>query len=190
MKRTLAIITLVLAAATVALGDRYTGARESIVTVEGTSTLHAWTMETSSIGGEIEAPNPSNWNAPAKAAVTIPVTSLKSKHAKMDKLMADALKAKTQPRIRYELVEAKPESATETSFVLATRGKLTIAGVTRDVTMDVAGTAGPEGRYTLTGTTPIRMTDFGIRPPTAMLNTIRTGDDVKVTFRWTVARAR
>ena len=190
MKRTLAIVTLVLAAATAALADRYTGSKESVVTVEGTSTLHAWTMESSSIDGEIDAPKPTNWNASAKAVLTIPVTSLKSQHAKMDKLMAQALQAKVHPRIRYELIDATPKSATETKFVLATRGKLTIAGVTRDVVMDVEGAAGTEGRYTLTGKLPIRMTDFGIKPPTAMLNTIKTGDDVQVTFRWNVIRTR
>jgi Cu/Ag efflux protein CusF len=32
------------------------------------------------------------------------------------------------------------------------------------------------------------MTTFGIQPPTAMMNTIKTGDDVKVTFRWVVEK--
>lgn len=190
MKRTLTILTLILAAATVAFGDRYTGAADSVVKVEGTSTLHAWTMQTSIIKGEISAPNPSNWNAPAKAIVTIPVVSLKSEHTKMDKLMAEALKAKTYPEIRYEMVEASPAVADDAKFVLKTRGKLTIAGVTREVAMDVHGTRAADGRYTLTGQTPIRMTNFGIKPPTAMLNTIKTGDDVKVTFRWTVSRSQ
>ena len=75
------------------------------------------------------------------------------------------------------------------AFTLKTIGRLTIAGVTRDVTMDVAATRNADGRYTLTGQAPIRMTDFGIKPPKAMMNTIRTGDDVKVTFRWVVATA-
>ena len=144
-------------------------------------------MESSAVEGEITAPHPSNWNAPAKVVVTIPVTTLKSQHGKMDKLMAEALKAKAHPRIRYELLEATPKTATDTKFVLATRGNLTIAGVTREIAMDVDGTRAADGRYTLTGAAPIRMTNFGIKPPTAMLNTIKTGDDVKVTFRWTVA---
>ena len=190
MKGMLTIVVLILAAATVASGDRYTGASDSLIQVDGTSTLHAWTMRTSSIQGEISAPNPSNWNAPARAAVTVPVASLKSEHEKMDKLMAEALKAKAHPEIRYEMLEATPESANDAKFVLKTRGRLTIAGVTREVAMDVQGTRIGDGRYTLTGHTPIRMTHYGVKPPTAMLNTIRTGDDVKVTFRWTVGRAQ
>jgi hypothetical protein len=30
------------------------------------------------------------------------------------------------------------------------------------------------------------MSDYGIKPPTAMMGTIKTGNDVKVTFRWAV----
>lgn len=191
MKRYAVIAVLVLAAATVALAERYAPAGGSVVKVEGTSTLHEWTMQGAMIQGEISAPTPDNWNAPAKATVSIPVTSIKSEHGKMDKLMAEALKAKAHPEIRFELIEATPHSsANGSSFVLRTRGKLTIAGVTKDITMDVQGTKGADGKYTLTGQAPIKMTAFGIKPPTAMLNTIRTGDDVKVSFRWVVEPAR
>jgi polyisoprenoid-binding protein YceI len=187
MRKTLAIMAIALAAIA-ASADRYTPANGSSVKVEGTSTLHAWTMEGSTISGEISAPTPDDWNAPAKAVVKIPVTSIKSEHGKMDKIMADALKARTHPEIRFELTEATPASTSDKTFTLKTKGKLTIAGVTKDVTLDVHGTKGADGRYTLTGTTPLKMTAFGIKPPTAMLNTVKTGDDVKVTFRWVVAK--
>ena len=55
--------------------------------------------------------------------------------------------------------------------------------------MDVQGVRGNDGRYILTGQTPVKMTAFGIKPPVAMLGTIKTGDDVKVTFRWVVEKA-
>jgi polyisoprenoid-binding protein YceI len=189
MKRYLVIATLLLAAASIATADRFLGTQGSVVQVEGTSTLHAWKMESANIAGQITAPTPDNWNAPAKAVVTIPVASIKSEHAKMDKLMADALKAKQNPEIRFEMTSATPAQASANAFVLKTQGKLTIAGVTRDVAFDVQGSKNADGRYTLVGQTPIRMTAFGIKPPTAMMGTIKTGDDVKVTFRWVVEKA-
>jgi len=189
MKRYGVIAVLVLAAATVAFGDHYVGSQGNLVTIEGTSTLHNWEMKGTMIKGEISAPTPDNWNAPAKAVVAIPVTSIKSEHGKMDKLMAEALKAEKNPEIRYEMTSATPQSATANGFTLKTQGKLTIAGVTRDLAMDVQGARTADGRYTLTGQAPIRMTSFGIKPPTAMMNTIKTGDDVKVTFRWVVSKA-
>lgn len=184
------ILLLALGLALVAGAERFTATQGSSITITGTSTLHEWTMQGTTIRGEISAPTPSNWNAPAKATVTIPVTSIKSEHAKMDKLMAEALKASSHPEIRFELTEAAPVDATESAFQLRTRGKLTIAGVTKEVALDVQGTRTADGRYALTGQAPLKMTAFGIKPPTAMLNTIKTGDDVKVTFRWIVAAAK
>lgn len=188
MKRYLVIATLVLAAATVATADRYAASQGSMVKVKGTSTLHEWTMESSTINGEIDASSPEIWKSTSKAVVVIPVTSLKSEHSKMDKLMAESLKADKFPQIRFELTEALPQNANGNAFTAKTRGKLTIAGVTKDVTLDVQGARDAAGRYTITGQAPIRMTAFGIKPPTAMMNTIKTGDDVQVSFRWVVAK--
>lgn len=180
MKRTLAITLTLALAALAASAERYAPATGSLIRIEGTSTLHAWTMEGAAINGQIDP-------ATTNAVVTIPVTSIKSEHAKMDKLMAEALKAKQHPEIRYELVEATPVTNPNT-FVMKTRGKLTIAGVTREIAMDVQGTRNADGRYILTGQAPVKMTSFGIKPPVAMLGTIKTGDDVKVTFRWVVEK--
>jgi polyisoprenoid-binding protein YceI len=88
------------------------------------------------------------------------------------------------------MTSATPRSTSGDAFVLDTKGKLTIAGVTRDVAFDVQGSRDPHGKYTLIGQAPIKMTHYGIKPPTAMMGTIRTGDDVKVTFRWVVERAQ
>lgn len=187
MKRFSIIVVLILAAGTVAMADRYSGTEGSVIRIEGTSTIHNWTMEGSLIRGEISAPTADIWNSASKAVVAIPVTSIRSEHGKMDRLMAEALKAKTHPDIRFEMIDATPQSANANGFVVKTRGRLTIAGVTKDVTIDVRGQKTADGRFTLTGETPIRMTSFGIKPPTAMMNTIRTGDDVKVSFRWVVA---
>ena len=173
----------------VAAADRFTSTKGAFVRIEGTSTLHEWKMESTAITGQITAPPLAPWTSGAPvdgdATVAIPVTSLKSEHAKMDKLMAEALKANTNPTIKYELTQAVVAQPGAT-FTLDTRGKLTIAGVTRDVEMKVTGTRDSAGTYFLTGQVPIRMTDYGIKPPTAMLGTIKTGNDVKVTFRWAV----
>jgi polyisoprenoid-binding protein YceI len=181
MKKTITLLMLALAALA-ASAERFAPATGSVVKIEGTSTLHDWSMEGTTIHGRID-----NTSGTASVIVTIPVASIKSEHAKMDKLMAEALKAKQYPEIRYELTQAAPQNGSAT-FTIRTQGKLTIAGVTRDVTMDVQGTRNTDGKYTLTATVPLKMTAFGIKPPTAMLNTIRTGDDVKVTFRWVVEK--
>jgi polyisoprenoid-binding protein YceI len=103
--------------------------------------------------------------------------------------MAEALKAQVNPTIRYAMTSASLGSAGN-PFTLDTRGRLTIAGVTREVTMQVTGTRDSKGTCILTGRVPIRMSDYGIKPPVAMLGTIKTGNDVTVSFRWAVDAAR
>jgi len=171
-----------------------TSASSSVATevvIQGTSTLHDWKMAGSAIDGAIET-NPEAWRAagdkPARAVVSIPVASLKSEHKKMDALMQEALKAKTNPEIRYEIGEATVTKLSAEGFVARTKGKLTIAGTTREVTIDVTARRLDDNRYVLTGEAPIRMPDYGIKPPTAMLGTVKTAPDVKVTFRWVVGR--
>ena len=191
MKRILiAAIALFIFLAGVAAADRFTPTKGSFVRIEGTSTLHDWKMEGTTIDGNIAAPPIEQWkNDASHVAVAIPVTSIKSEHTKMDKLMAEALKAGANPTIRYELTNAVMTQSSPT-LQLDTRGKLTIAGVTRDVAMQISVTRDSGGMYFLTGQLPIRMSDYGIKPPTAMMGTIKTGNDVKVTFRWAVQPAQ
>jgi polyisoprenoid-binding protein YceI len=162
------------------------------VIIKGTSTLHEWTMEGTTINGTVDT-DPDTWRTagekPAMVSVTIPVASIKSDHAKMDDLMRDALKSKAHPAIRYEMSSGRLTKATGgDSFIVRTNGKLSMAGMTRDVTMDVAATRLGDGRYLLAGELPVHMKDYGVKPPTAMLGTIKAGPDVTITFRWVVAR--
>jgi len=189
-------IALVTAAAMTANAQvaRASLAPASKIWIEGTSNVHDWKMEAKQIDAQIELDAAGLAAAPAamlkKVTLTIPVTALKSEHAKMDKLMAEALKAQAFPEIKFEMTSATPRSAKADAFTLETKGKLTIAGVTRDVAFDVQGTRNADGKYTLIGQAPIRMSQYGIKPPTAMMGTIKTGDDVKVTFRWIVEKTR
>jgi len=194
------LVALVLAATIAAATERarFTPAQTSTIKIAGTSTLHAWTMEGATINGAIDiAPEivadpmqPQAWksDSPALVSVKIPVAAIKAEHARMNNIMLEAMKASANPEIRYELVEANPVKGSGDAFVVNTKGKLTIAGVTRDLDMDVTAKRDGDRRYVMTGEAPIKMTDFGITPPVTMLGTLKTGNEVKVTFCWVVDR--
>lgn len=198
MKRTSMFVALMAVAALAAAAGRARYAPvSSTVAVSGTSTLHEWTMEGTTIRGAVDvAPevaadpaNPAAWKSEKAAlvTVTIPVAAIRSGHTRMNHIMLDAMKAKSFPEIRYELASAAPAGGGGESFTMKTSGRLTIAGVTRDLQMDVHAVS--HGRQVvLAGEAPIRMTDFGITPPVAMMGTLKTGDAVKVAFRWVVDR--
>jgi polyisoprenoid-binding protein YceI len=194
-------ILAILLVATVAVATervRFAPASASSIKITGTSTLHEWTMQGTTINGAIDiAPEvaadplqPEAWKSERAALVTvkIPVAAIKSEHDRMNRIMLEAMKAAANPEIRYELTEAVAEKSGGEEFVVKTKGKVTIAGVTRDLEMNVTAKRDGAKRYLLTGEAPIKMTDFGITPPVTMLGTLKTGNDVRVTFRWAIDR--
>ena len=188
----LAVAALAAAASAAGLATTYRP-MPSKVTVAGTSTLHDWTVESAKIEGEVTVPEgflAGDATVQPTVAVSIPAGSLASGKKKMDDLMHSALRAEEHKSIQYRLVSAKPKSgAGSDRVVLDTRGRLTIAGKTREVPMEVEVLRQAGGRLLVKGTAAITMSDFGMNPPTAMLGTVKTGDDVTVRFEWTLGPA-
>jgi polyisoprenoid-binding protein YceI len=167
---------------------------ESKLWVEGTSTLHDWTCRTQTLDATIEfeasaaeqlrtAPP----TALRRVSVKVPVKSLKCGHGAMDNNLYKALSADAEPEISYILATFEPvPGESDASFGLKTVGTLKIVGTERRIAMDVTATRLPDGSVKAAGTVPIKMTDFGIKPPTVMFGRIKTGNDVKVKFELTV----
>lgn len=200
--RTLTIGTLALGVAATLFAQsvtRFDAKPGSKVTIDGTSTVHDWTVEGGIIAGAMELD--SKFTAdPTKAApgkvgakvdATIPVRSLKSGKSAMDSIMHGALKQPTQPKIEYRLTELTlketPKSA-DGPFNFDSKGELAVAGVTNKVAFPVVMTRTGNTIKT-SGTTSVKMTSFGIQPPApaVALGLIKTGDDVKLTFEWVTA---
>lgn len=171
----------------------------SKVKMEGTSTIHDWSVESPIIGGFIEADADFPASAlkdPKSARPTveafIPVRTLKSYSKKMDEVMLDHLNMAKHPRIEYRLIELKPRSAPGTTGALPfdAVGALTVAGVTRTNTMIVTIEKSADTHLKVAGAIPLRMTDFGVQPPAPQIlgmPVIKTGDQIKISFEWLTA---
>jgi len=59
---------------------------------------------------------------------------------------------------------------------------LTIAGVTKQVTLQGKITENADGSATITGSRKIKMSEFGITPPSFMLGALKVGDEVTVEY--------
>jgi polyisoprenoid-binding protein YceI len=168
----------------------------SKVKIDGTSTVHDWTVEGLIIAGSLEldskfTADPTKaqpGKLPAKVEATIPVRTIKSGKKSMDDIMHAAMKQPEHPQIRYHLTELKlketPKSA-DGPFNFDSQGELTVAGVTNKVAFPVTMTR--TGKIVKTaGATSVKMTSFGIQPPAPKmaLGLITTGDEVKLNFEW------
>lgn len=153
----------------------------SSVRVAGTSTLHDWACESEQVVGTLTG-SPAEGSLRA-VDVTIPVQGLDCKNGSMNSKMREALKSGEHPLIRFALTSAELSTPdAEGAFRVTANGRLTIAGATRPISMDVQGRALGDGGYRFSGEVPLAMTDFGMRPPTAMLGAVKAGDAVTVSF--------
>jgi polyisoprenoid-binding protein YceI len=195
-----AVAVALLAATAVFAADtiRFESRPGSKVKVDGTSTVHDWTVESLIVKGTMEVPadfasNPAAAAKNTKVEVTIPVRSLKSGKTAMNNIMWEAMKMKDHPNIEYKLIELTPKSggAQGGSAQFDAKGTLKVAGVTRTNTMPVTIEKLADNKAKATGTTTVKMTDFGIKPPapTVGLGFIKTGDDVKIAFEWHAEQA-
>jgi len=158
--------------------------------IEGTSNLHGWSCKAEKFEAaiDLDAMTAAKLaSAPPKALkrveVKVPVTALKCGHGAMDNNLYKALNADQTPEVSYILAtfEATP-GETKDTFTMQTHGTLTISGKQNQLAMDVVATRLADGTMKATGTVPIKMTDYGIRPPTAIFGRLKTGDEVKVNF--------
>ena len=188
MLRRLAILILAAAATAGAQSAKVALAGTSTITVDGTSNVHAWHLTTSTFASTIEMAAPVTAGSTVSAvSLTIPVTSLKSGKGGLDKNAYRALNAEKYPDITFRLTSyaAEPKDG---AFAATVGGTLTVNGVEKPVTLQATVSGGPTA-IKATGTTRFRMTDFGVKPVTALMGTIRTGDEVAIRFDLTGAAA-
>ncbi|MCB0505933.1 MAG: YceI family protein [Cyclobacteriaceae bacterium] len=182
LKKLGVILVLALTVGFSAKAQSYTLAKESSsLLVEGTSTLHDWEEKAEKLGGTAQIVMEGNKLVEIKQLTfKVDVESLKSEHSGMDSNTYKALDSKTYPEITYELTKINSTKPGKNGIVLSTTGKLTIKGVSKTITMDVDVM---EGSVVFAGETTFKMSEYGVEPPTALMGTIKTGDEVTIKFK-------
>lgn len=152
------------------------------VRVSGTSNVHDWNCSTARATGSFQGEaSATALTSVSNLTVTVPVASLDCRNGTMNTNLRRAMNASAQPTIRFALA-----SATVSGTTVSGNGQLTINGQTKPVQFRASVQPAAGGRFRVTGTVPVKMTDFGVTPPVAMMGAMRTGDRVTVTFDVTV----
>jgi polyisoprenoid-binding protein YceI len=155
------------------------------MSVSGTSTLHNWESGVSALSVKSDI-NISEGGLEAINSLTVEVDakSIKSEHgAMMDKKTWESLKATQYPKITYQLTKVEsitPSGAGE--YDIKAIGNLTIAGVKLPIDMNVKGKILNGGNLSFKGAKKVKMSDFKMEAPTALMGTIKTGNEITVTF--------
>ncbi len=154
-----------------------------VIKVSGKSNVHDWTM----ISTGIESQGRFKLNGDNLADVTylsfsVAAKSLKSGKSSMDNRTYKTIKANQYPNITYKLTSAIVSPIRQNNYLIKTKGELTIAGVTQPVNVSVNATVNADNTITCTGTENIKLTDYGINPPSFMLGTMKVYNDLAIQF--------
>ncbi|MCB9293676.1 MAG: YceI family protein [Lewinellaceae bacterium] len=126
------------------------------------------------------------------ARLNIRTTDLDCGNRNMNKDLHETLKAGQYPSISIAIREAGLKSGTLLAdshgwTSITAKASITVAGVERSAWLQVkAQQTGPE-TYRFLSQYTIKMTDFNIEPPTAMLGLIKVNDQIEINFDLTVA---
>lgn len=115
----------------------------------------------------------------------LPVSGLRCGNRQMERDMYRALDATTHPVIEFrsgEMIGGVEHDIDSGTYRARFRGLLTLAGERRNVEIDVTAERTGQNRFRLRAALPLRMTDFGITPPTALKGVIRARNELTVRF--------
>lgn len=149
------------------------------VIVFGTSNLHDWQTKASKISGELGMNSTKNINV---LNVKIPASSFKSGKGIMDGKTSDAFEAKKFPNIVFQLTDVVFTKVTEKESEVTLTGNLTLHGESKKFSVKSIAKITKTGDYQFKGSVPLKMTEFKMKTPTALMGTIKTGDAVTIKF--------
>jgi len=126
----------------------------------------------------------------ASASLTVDMTSLRSDKDRRDgQLRGRGIQTDTFPTSTFELREpvALPAGFGNADVAMALPGRLTLHGVTRDVTIAAQARLEADGTVVVAGSLPILFADYGIEAPN-VAGIIAVQDNGSMEFRLVLAR--
>ena len=161
---------------------------ESKLWINGTSTVRAFQCTATAFETQVQSAAPgaigaivAGTKAVETAELTVPAAKLDCRNATMNEHMLKALKAKDNPTITFRIDSYDVARAGDGVDGTAV-GQLTLGGVTRPITVTAHAIPAADGALRLTGSYRLKMTEFGLKPPSLMMGTMKMNENVEVGF--------
>ena len=155
------------------------------IKLTGTSNVHDWEMNAvkgaSEVAFDVDAKG--IITSLSKLSFTLPVKNLKSKSKAMDKNTYKALDAEENPNISFAGAGGTITPKGNHNYVFNCIGKMSIAGTSKQTELVATGKYNPADKsFTITGIKKMKMTDYNVKPPKALLGSIKTGNDISISY--------
>ncbi len=160
------------------------------ITIQGTSNLMSWSADVENASGTfLFTLEDGKIVGVENADLQIEAESIEgSEGRRMNSKIYESLNTERHPNINFVLRDVLSLAENPGTARITSRGVLTVAGVSRIVDLFAVARVLPDGNIELKGEHSLNMTDFRIKPPTAMFGTLRTGDEVDIKFLFILSR--
>jgi polyisoprenoid-binding protein YceI len=182
----LLLLSLALVSAVIPAQNTYILSKSYSVTILGSSNLRDWKDSVGNVTGNMVANLHDDGSVDLLAIfIKMDVRSIKSDMGTaMDNKTYTALKADANPEIIFVLdAPMRLLQVNRGGPVLSLKGNLTLAGVSRPVVMHVNLFLMGHGKLQFDGSQAISMTDYGVKPPTALFGTIKARPGITIQFK-------
>lgn len=157
----------------------YQQTADSFIKISGTSTLHDWVMTSTEPKVQVRLTRTTEGTLSTLEGATF---TLRSESLKSGRQAMDHNTYSTLSTDEFKTINLSVTETAVTPAQLKCIGNITVCGVTKPITLDVAYKLNANGSIRCTGSKKLKMSDFGLEAPTFMFGTVRTGDEVTVDF--------
>lgn len=164
---------------------RLSNSKDVVMNLSGTTPVKDWSMTANGLSGEaVMGISKSGALASVQTLVfKLPVHNLKGEVKAMDEDAYEALKADRHKEIVFKLIDATVESQTAGSFLVSAKGRLSVAGVTRVVTLKMTAVMGRDGSISFSGAQKLKMSDYDVERPSVLFGAIKAANEMTLTYK-------
>jgi hypothetical protein len=158
--------------------------KDVVMNLSGTMPLKNWTMTAHGLSGTAKMDLTSDHRLTGIQTLTfsLPVHNLKGEQEAMDDDAYKALKADQYHEIVFRLNSATIEQREGHNYNVSAHGNLTVAGVTRQVVLKMAGIVAKDGSISFAGSEVVRMSDYNVERPSLLFGMIKAGDEMTLAY--------
>ena len=152
--------------------------KSSTFTISGTTNVHPFKSKSTTATGQMTVAD----NKVTAMNIDVPVKSILSGEKLMDKKTYETFDDAKNPTISFKMTEVNSVQVNGSEITASVGGTLSMGGASKKVIVKANGKEVKPGTYTFTGSMPLKMSDYKMKAPTAMLGAMKVGDLVTVNY--------
>lgn len=163
--------------------------------IDGDSNVRTWGADVTQANGTLELSEIENFSLNSLTPetfkslnITIPVSGIESDSGRLTRNLQGYLKGDDFPEITFNLTEITSIEQDGDKAIITANGIVNAAGVDSEVTMNVEAILNSNNGITFSGNQELLMTSFNIDPPTAVMGTVRSRDEIEIIFQVSFSR--